>query len=273
MADQTTTPAAAVTLERRPPRPNVVLAFLTYVGEVATLLAQAAGFVARGKIDWRILIDQMAFIGVNSVPIAMLTAMASGAVIALYFTPFLKQYGVESLSGGFVALAVSRELAPVLTGVVVAARAGSALAAEIGTMKVTEQVDALRALAVSPVQYLVVPRLLASIVMLPVVGALAVAIGIFGGYLVATSFGVPAATFPLAIRQQLLPRDFYLGLTKTVVFGLILAVVGCHQGMKTEGGATEVGRATTNTVVISIVLIYISNYFMAYVMFPRVITF
>ena len=274
MADQLTAPGAAPAApEKRVARPNIVTIFLNYVGEVTVLLGQAIGFLGRGQIEGRNLIEQMATIGVYSVPIALLTSLASGAVIALYFTPFLKQYGVESLSGGFVALSVSRELAPVLTGVVVAARAGSAIAAELGTMKVSEQIDALRALAVSPVQYLVVPRLLAALLMLPVVGALSDAIGIFGGYLVATSFGVPPATFPLAIKQQLLPSDFYLGLVKTAVFGIILALVGCHQGLKTEGGATEVGRATTNAVVISIVLIYISNFLMAYVMFPRVPTF
>ncbi len=276
MADQLTAPglpAPAPAAEKRPAPPNIIAIFLDYVGEIAILLGQAARFLGRGKIDARDVLAQMEQIGVASIPVALLTALASGAVISLYFTPFLKQYGVQALSGGFTALAVSRELIPVLTGVVVAARAGSAIAAELGTMKVTEQIDALRSLAVSPVQYLVVPRLLASLVMLPVVGALGDAIGIFGGFLVAHYMdGVPAATFPNAIREQLVPRDFYLGLVKTVVFGLILSIVGCHQGLKTEGGATEVGRATTNAVVISIVLIYITNFFLAYVMFPDVTT-
>jgi phospholipid/cholesterol/gamma-HCH transport system permease protein len=273
MADQLATPGAApaapASEERPGPDRNLLVIFLTYVGEVAILLGQTARFILKGQVTGRTFIEQMAQIGVYSVPIALLTCLSAGAVIALYFTPFLKQYGVEALSGGFVTLAVSRELCPVLTGVVVAARAGSAIAAELGTMRVTEQVDALRSLAVSPVQYLVVPRVLASVLMLPMICALADAIGIFGGYLVATSFGVPPATFPMSIRQLLEPRDFYLGAAKTIAFGLILSVVGCHQGLKTEGGATEVGRATTNAVVISIVLIYISNFIMAYFMFPR----
>ena len=225
-------------------------------------------------MDVRNLLDQMSAIGVNSVPIALLTSLASGAVIALYFTPFLLQYGAGSFVGGVIALAVSRELTPVLTGVVVAARAGSQIAAEIGTMKVTEQIDALRALAVSPIQYLVVPRILAALMMLPVVCALADALGILGGYLVAVhQEHLPAALFPSSIQQNLLPADFLKGMLKTVVFGLIVALVGCHQGLKTEGGATEVGRATTNTVVLSIVLIYITNFFLAYVMFPKMGTF
>ena len=201
MADQLTAsglPApASATQERRPSPPNIAVVFLNYVGEVAILLGQALGFLFRRRIDGRDLVAQMEQIGVNSVPVALLTALASGAVISLYFTPFLKQYGVASLSGGFTTLAVSRELIPVLTGVVVAARAGSAIAAELGTMKVTEQIDALRSLAVSPVEYLVVPRLLAALIMLPLVAALGDAIGIFGGFLVAHYMdGVPAATFP-----------------------------------------------------------------------------
>ena len=249
--------------------PGVASLFFDYVGDAALLFGQAVRSIVRGGIEARTLLDQMTLIGANSVPIALLTSLMSGAVISLYFTPFLKQYGAESLSGGLVTLALARELVPVLTGVVIAARAGSTIAAELGTMKVTEQIDALRALAVSPVQYLVVPRLLAALVMLPVVCAMADAIGIFGGYLVAHYYGVTSASFPASIRQLLLPRDFYLGLVKTIVFGLIIAVVGCQEGLRTEGGATEVGRATTNAVVISIVLIYISNFFLAAVMFPR----
>ncbi len=244
--------------------------FLTYVGEAALLLGRSLRFA--GQVDARALMEQMTRIGADSVPIALLTALMSGAVISLYFTPFLKQYGVGALSGGFVALALSRELVPVLTGVVVTSRAGSTIAAELGTMKVTEQIDALRALAVSPIQYLVVPRVLAALVMLPIVCILADAIGLYGGFLVSNYYGVPAAAFPQSLRQLVLPRDFYLGMTKTVVFGLILSVVACLEGLKTEGGATEVGRATTNAVVISIVLIYIANFVLAAIMFPRVTT-
>lgn len=272
MADQMTAPGgAAPAAQSEPdaaPRPNIVSVFLTYVGEVALLLGQTGRELVKGRIDARDLLDQMAFLGVNSLPIALLTCFASGAVLALYFAPFLHRYGAESLTGGVVALAISRELAPVLTGVMVAARAGSAIAAELGTMQVSEQIDALRALAVSPVRYLVVPRVLAAVLMLPFVCALADAAGIGGGYLVAVYMqGVPAATYPNAIRQFLIPSDFIFGLIKTLAFGLIIALVGCQQGLATRGGATEVGRATTNAVVIAIVLIYLSNFFLAYALF------
>ena len=245
-----------------------IIQLLNYVGEITILLGQSVKELFRRGVGVRELIAQMNVLGVSSVPIAILTNFASGAVLALYFAPFLAQYGVASFTGGIVALAMSRELAPVLTGIVVAARAGSAIAAEIGTMRVTEQIDALRALAVSPVQYLVLPRIVAAVLMLPVVCVLADSAGIFGGYVVATKLGgVPGPLYINSIRDLLVPADFYLGLVKTVFFGLILSTVGCHQGLNTRGGATEVGRATTSAVVIAIVLIYIADFFLADVMF------
>ena len=251
-----------------PAGPGLLDRALTYVGEVALLLGQAIKEIVRGRIDFRDLVQQMTVIGVNSIGIALITSFASGAVIALYFSDFLQKYGVTSLVGAVVAMSMARELGPVLTGVVVAARAGSAIAAEIGTMKVTEQIDALRALAVNPIRYLVPPRLIAAIVMTPIVCLLADLSGIVGGYVIAVIIHhVPSATYPDGIRQFLVPSDFYLGMFKTVVFGLIIAIVGCHQGLKTKGGATEVGRATTNAVVLSIVLIYISDFFLANVLF------
>ena len=215
----------------------------------------------------------MASLGVNSVAIALLTTSTSGAVLALYFAPFLKQYGAEGFTGAVVALAIARELGPVLTGVVVAARAGSAIAAELGTMEVTEQIDALRALAVSPIQYLVVPRILAAVIMVPLVCALADAGGVFGGYVMAGTQGVLPATFLNSMKEFLIPGDFLRGIFKTLVFGLIIALVGCHQGLQTRGGATEVGRATTNAVVLSIVLIYLANFAMTYFMFGDTVSF
>lgn len=251
-------------------RPFVIV--LVYLGEILMLLWQAVKALRNG-VNGRDLIDQMTLLGVNSVAIALLTASTSGAVLALYFAPFLKQYGAEGFTGAVVALAISRELGPVLTGVVVAARAGSAIAAELGTMKVTEQIDALRALAVSPVQYLVVPRLLAAIIMVPLVCGLADAGGIFGGYWISGTQGVLGVTYLESIKQFLAPADFLKGIVKTLVFGVIIALVGCHQGLATRGGATEVGRATTNAVVLSIVLIYIANFVLTYFMFTGVQSF
>lgn len=241
--------------------------FFVYIGEISILVARTTRYIITGAIDPADLVQQMAAIGVNSVPIAVLTTFTSAAVIALYFSNFLIQYGAGDLTGAVVALSLGRELAPVLVGVVVAARAGSAIAAEIGTMKVTEQIDALRALAVSPIQYLVVPRLLAAIAMMPILCAVADFSGMIGGYLIAVWQGVPSSSFPDSVRAYSEPRDFYMGMLKTVVFGIIIALVGCHQGFETKGGATGVGRATTNAVVLSIVLIYIANFLLAYIMF------
>jgi len=279
MADQTTaSPApagpAALLTDIRPLKAalNPFLWVLTYLGEILILLWRAIK-AARGGINCKDLLEQMASLGVNSVSIALLTTVTSGAVLALYFAPFLQQYGAESFTGAVVALAIARELAPVLTGVVVAARAGSAIAAELGTMKVTEQIDALRALAVSPIQYLVVPRILAAVIMVPLVCALADAGGIYGGLLLSKSEGVLPTTYLNSMKQFIDPSDFEKGILKTIVFGLIIALVGCHQGLETRGGATEVGRATTNAVVISIVLIYISNFVMTYFMFNETVNF
>ena len=278
MADQmTVTPVANAPAARRGEDPlafilNPFVVVLTYFGEILMLLAQTVKAV-RGGVDTRDLVEQMSSLGVNSVAIALLTTTTSGAVLALYFAPFLKQYGAEGFTGAVVALAIARELGPVLTGVVVAARAGSAIAAELGTMKVTEQIDALRALAVSPIQYLVVPRVLAAVLMMPLVCALADAGGILGGSLLSQSEGVLPVTYWNSMKQFLDLSDFTKGIFKTIVFGMIIALVGCHQGLATRGGATEVGKATTNAVVLSIVLIYLANFVMTYFMFSEVTTF
>ena len=251
---------------------NPFIVILTYLGEILMLLGQTLKAV-RGGVDTRDLIEQMASLGVDSVAIALLTTTTSGAVLALYFAPFLQQYGAEGFTGAVVALAIARELGPVLTGVVVAARAGSAIAAELGTMKVTEQIDALRALAVSPTQYLVVPRVLAAVIMVPLVCALADAGGIIGGSLMSQSQGVRPFVYWNSMKQFLDLSDFTRGIFKTLVFGLIIVLVGCHQGLATRGGATEVGKATTNAVVLSIILIYLANFVMTYFMFSEVTSF
>lgn len=278
MADQMTVTPAANTLASPPGAGTLALllnpfvVILTYLGEILMLLAQSVKAL-RGGVDTRDLLDQMASLGVNSVAIALLTTTTSGAVLALYFAPFLQQYGAEGFTGAVVALAIARELGPVLTGVVVAARAGSAIAAELGTMKVTEQIDALRALAVSPIQYLVVPRILAAAIMVPLVCALADAGGILGGSLMSRSEGVQSVVYWNSMKQFLDLSDFTRGIFKTLVFGLIIVLVGCHQGLATRGGATEVGKATTNAVVLSIILIYLANFVMTYFMFSEVTSF
>jgi phospholipid/cholesterol/gamma-HCH transport system permease protein len=242
--------------------------FFTFIGGTSELLARAIAWIFRGGVELTETFEQMAAIGVASLPIVLVTVTFSGMVLALYSAQTLVAYGFGGMYvGGSVGLSIAREIGPVLTAVVVAARAGSAMAAEIGSMKTTEQVDALRALAVDPVQYLVVPRLVASVVMLPAITILADIVGTFGGYLVAIANGVPSGAFVSSLQYLASSQDVVHGLIKTLFFGGIIAIVGCHEGLRTRGGATGVGQSTTRAVVLSIVLIYISNFFLAYVLF------
>lgn len=246
---------------------KAVTRFFEFIGGAWILLGISLRYVILGSVSLRDTFFQMASIGVNSLPIVLVTTAFSGMVLALYMADFLVDFGVGSYVGAAVGLSITRELGPVLTAVVVAARSGSAMAAEIGSMKVTEQIDALRALATSPIQYLVVPRLIACAIMLPVITVMAVVVGLLGGYLVAVANGVAGGGFVSSVQQWVDMRDVLMGLLKTVFFGVTIAIVSCQQGLSTIGGATGVGRSTTNAVVISIILIYILNFFLAYIMF------
>lgn len=240
-----------------------VVAVLTFIGECTILFFEAVRRLFVPPFEMGELMTQMAAIGVASVPIVALTTFSSGAVLALYTTEVLVSYGATSLAGGTIGLAVTREIAPVLAGVMVAARSGSAMAAQIGTMKVTEQIDALRVLNVHPTNYLLVPRLLAGMLMLPVLTLVGVYCGMLGGYLVSVMGGVPSGSFLQSVQQWIEPSDFLGGMQKTVVFGILIALVACQQGLRTQEGAVGVGRSTTNAVVISMVLIYVVDYFLS----------
>ena len=246
-----------------------VEALLTFVGESTMLTLDA---VKRFLIPpWEIgeTFNQMAFIGVASVPIVVLTNFFSGAVLSLYSTQFLTQYGAGSFVGATVGMSMAREIGPVLTGIMVAARCGSAIAAQIGTMSVTEQIDALRMLSVHPTNYLVIPRILACVLMLPILALIGICAGNFGGYMVATASGLTSGAYLQSIQQYVKPWDLVGGILKTPTFGLIIAVVACQQGLRTKNGAVGVGKATTNTVVLSMLLIYGANYFLAMILLGR----
>ncbi|MGV3724943.1 MAG: MlaE family ABC transporter permease [Actinomycetota bacterium] len=250
------------------PVPRTSPPFLEWTGELTLLFLHTVGAVLRGRILLRETLRQMSSIGVNSLPITLVTISFSGMVLALHTANQLKQLGVEWLIGGIVAVSMAREAAPVLTAIVVAARVGSAIAAEIGTMAVTEQVDALRSLGVNPVHYLVVPRFIAAVLMLPILTIFANAAGVAGGWLVSVmGAGVDSSVFVNSAKSLLQPSDLFLGLLKTFVFGAIIAVVGCNQGLRTRGGAAGVGRSTTASVVTAIVLVYVADYFLAEWMF------
>jgi phospholipid/cholesterol/gamma-HCH transport system permease protein len=243
------------------------LAFFTFCGESAILIWEAFKRTPHRPFEFRETVNQMAFIGVASVPIVALTGFFSGAVLSLYLTQFLTQYGGEGFVGGTVGLTLAREVGPTLAGIMVASRCGSAMAAQIGSMAVTEQIDALKMLSVNPINYLVIPRLWAGLLMLPVLSLVCMWSGITGGLLVAMSERVSFPTFLTSLQTYLRPDDLLKGIAKAPVFGLIVAIVACQQGLRTSNGAVGVGNSTTNTVVISMVLIYIANFLLARLMY------
>jgi phospholipid/cholesterol/gamma-HCH transport system permease protein len=244
-----------------------IISFLTFVGEMTLLGLDAFSRLFRRPYEIREAINQMAFIGVASVPIVALTSFFSGAVLALYSSQFLLQYNATPFVGATIGLAVTREVGPVLAGIMVAARGGSAMAAQIGTMAVTEQIDALKMLSVHPTNYLVIPRLVACFFMLPVLALVGMYAGVIGGWVAAVFNGVPSGSILPSIQQYVEPWDMIGGMIKTPIFGIIIALVACQQGLRTRDGAVGVGRATTHTVVISMVLIYIANYLLAELLF------
>ena len=250
---------------------GTLIAVVAYFGEIMSLFGETLRTVFRRGINTSDLVRQMAVIGVESLPIALLTVGFSSAVLALYTITSLKNYGATDIVGGITAIAVMRETGPLLTGISIAARAGSAITAEIGSMKVSEQIDALRSMAISPIEYLVAPRLLASLVMFPLMTVLSNVAGVAGGAIVAGANGVAFSAFQGGIAQFLNQdgSDITKGLLKTVFFGAIVALVGCREGMNTEGGATGVGRSTTRSVVISIVLIFVADFVLTFLLFTN----
>jgi len=235
--------------------------YLETIGKIVLLLMQTINILyRRGVLDWKMLINQMVEVGVNSLPITLLIALFTGIVIGLQTALQFARFGALSMLGGVVALTFARELAPVLTGVVVAGRVGSSFTAEIGSMKVTEQIDALRALAVHPLAYLVLPRLLSCLFMLPILVLFANIIGVMGGYWMSHIYtGIDFRTYVDSIALLLTPGDIWGGLYKAFFFGLIIALIGCYKGLNVQGGASGVGRATTQSVVVSIILIFLAN--------------
>ncbi|MBP5093651.1 MAG: ABC transporter permease [Abditibacteriota bacterium] len=242
-------------------------AFFGFLGETARIFTATLILILRGKINIRDTVNLMASIGVSSLPIVAVTVMFSGGVISLYLAQIVVKWGFGSYTGAVVGISVVREIAPILTAVVVAARAGSAIAAEISSMKVTEQIDALKALAVNPLEYLAVPRMVAAVLTLPMLAMMADVAGVFGGYYVAIANKVASGGFIATFEAMVTPRDITMGLIKTLFFAVVIVTVAVQQGLRVEGGAAGVGKATTNTVVLSIVIIYILNFILAYVMF------
>jgi phospholipid/cholesterol/gamma-HCH transport system permease protein len=242
--------------------------FVEEMGKVAALLIQSLRWTVYPPLGLKNILKQMEAVGVNSIPVVLITALSTGMVLALQSYNGFRRFNAESLVGTVVALSMTRELGPVLTGLIVAGRAGAAMAAELGTMKVTEQIDALMTMAVNPVKYLIVPRVLAGLMMLPVLTVFADVIGVGGGYFVAVNLlDVNPVVYMRRTFDYLELDDIYGGLLKAAVFGLIIATISCYKGFSTRGGAEGVGKATTGAVVISSMLILVSDYYMTAMLF------
>lgn len=237
------------------------LFFLEHCGDFARFLFN--GFREAVTPPWqpRLILEQMYLIGVRSLPIAILTAVFVGMVMVLQTGVQLIKFGAKNYVPGVAFIANAREMVPVFTAVVVGARVAASITAELGTMRVTEQIDALEVLNVNPVRYLVVPRLIAMTFMLPLISTLCLVAGYFGGQIVGNaSLNInPLEYYSVTLKFAYL-EDVYGGLTKTIFFGTIIAGTGCYYGFRTYGGAEGVGRATTNAVVVSLILILISDY-------------
>jgi len=242
--------------------------FFTEVGRFFLTLWRVLLWTPRRPWDWKQLFRQMVVVGIQSMPVVLLTAMFTGMVLALQTFTVLERFGAESFVASLVSLSSVRELAPVIGGLMIAGRCGSAMGAELGTMRVTEQIDALEVLATDPVHYLMVPRVWATTIMLPLLIALADAVAILGGYLISVVYlGANAVSYSHRTYQYMDLRDLMSGLIKAAVFGLLIAVVGCQSGFYTRGGAEGVGRSTTRAVVIASISILISDFFLTRLLF------
>jgi len=240
--------------------------FCHQLGEIGILIAETFKNLFRKPWEKKIFLQQLERIGVKSLPLISLTAAFGGLVFGLQTYVGFHRYighGSEAYGGPIISLGLSKELIPILVGLMVSGRVGSAMAAEIGTMKITEQIDALFSLGADPIKYLVVPRTLASIIMVPSLTLYGDIIGIAGGFFFNMMMGVNRFVY---LRNTLLYMELWdvlSGLIKAVIFGLVIAIVGCWQGLNAEGGAEGVGRATTKTVVVASITILILNFFMS----------
>ncbi|MCE1230129.1 MAG: ABC transporter permease [Firmicutes bacterium] len=240
-----------------------VLGFLDKAGDFAVVSGRAVAAIPRRPFDGRNLMRQFLAVGVNSIPVILLTSLAVSMVFAVQLVYGFKQFQAEGLAAQVNGLAIIRELAPVISGLMMAGRVGSAMAAELGTMQVTEQIDALECLATDPIQYLFVPRLLASAITLPLLVCLSIYVGYWGGhFLLVAVEGQSSVIYANDFYKLLTIRDLYIAMTKAFVFGVIIALVGCWRGYRTFGGAEGVGNAPTSSVVTSSLWILIADFFL-----------
>ncbi len=243
---------------------RVIIGFTRELGSVLVLLSVTLKQLVIPPYEIRDTFKQMLEVGIRSLPVVFITAVFTGMVLSLQTYTGFKRFGAETLVGTVVALSMTRELGPVLTGLIVAGRAGAAMAAELGTMRVTEQIDALETLATNPVKYLVVPRFISGVLMLPALAIVTDIVGIIGGFVISVGlFGANSVSYWNRTWDYLELDDIYSGLIKAAFFGAAISLISCYKGFYTEGGAEGVGKATTGAVVLSSMTILISDYFLS----------
>jgi phospholipid/cholesterol/gamma-HCH transport system permease protein len=243
---------------------NIVARSLLELQETTILAARATAGVFKKPRYFQELIAQMDTIGVGSLTIIVLTGFFTGGVLTVQTFPTLKSYGAQDQTGYLVAISLVRELGPVLCALMVTGRVGSAISAELGSMVVSQQIDAMRALGTDPVRKLVAPRLFALIISLPLLTVIADMVGIGGGWVTATLlYGIPSSVFINAVRDGITSDDLIGGVVKPLVFALIIGAISCRQGLSTEGGTVGVGRSTTRAVVTASIIVIVADYFLA----------
>jgi phospholipid/cholesterol/gamma-HCH transport system permease protein len=249
---------------------DLLLRFCETVGRLAMFTGLALYHAVRPPFYLRLIGRQMVDIGYYSLPVVGLTAIFTGMVLALQSYSGFARFNAESAIATVVVLSMTRELGPVLAGLMVAGRIGASMAAEIGTMRVTEQIDALTTLSTNPFKYLVVPRLLAGLLMMPLLVLVADIIGVFGGFLIGVNkLGFNAANYLRQTFEFLEPKDVISGLVKAAVFGFFITLMGCYHGYNSKGGAQGVGTATINAVVSALILILVFNFLITELFFAR----
>jgi len=248
---------------------SIVLRVCNQIGSAVIFLVRSVRTCSAWKrTTWNTMMQQMHFIGVRSLTIVLLTGLFSGLALALQCYIGFSRLGGEHFIGLVVAIGLTRELAPVLTGLMTTGRAGSAMAAELGSMRISEQIDALHTLRIDPMHYLVLPRIIASTIILPFLTIFAMFAGMIGAYLLCTGMlGIGQETFMSVIEEGVYMSDICGGLCKSACFGLLVSWVSCYNGYYTQGGARGVGIATTETVVTGAILVLIANYILSMIMF------
>ncbi|HUW79986.1 MAG TPA: ABC transporter permease [Acidocella sp.] len=249
---------------------SVVLGAVAFIGELTIFALTGLSHIFRPPYYPRLIARNLMEIGYFSLPVVALTALFTGMVLALQTYTGFSRFNAESAIASVVVLSVTRELGPVLAGLMVSGRAGAAMAAELGTMRVTDQIDALSTLSTEPMKYLVAPRLIAGIIAMPILVAIADILGVMGGFLVATAkLGFNPSTYLVSTFTNLRAEDVISGLIKAAVFGFIIALMGSFNGYRSKGGAQGVGAATTSAVVTASILILAVDYILTQVLFSK----